>query len=82
MLLLFNKYNKDHLQIQTHSEISHARRPLPLSVQLPVPKPPENILAMTALMLMLMKITDSKVGTKLVAVRRMKLVVLRFKQIY
>ena len=48
-------------------------RPLPLSVELPVPKPPENILATTSLLLM--KITNSKNGTKLIAVRHMEKVV-------
>jgi len=57
LLLLFNKYNRDQLQIQTHSEISHAMRPLSLSVSVPIPKPPENILAITNL---IMKFTDSK----------------------
>jgi len=73
MLLLLKKIIQDHLQIHTHSEISHAMRPLPLSVELPVPKPPENILATTSLLLM--KITNSKNGTKLIAVRHMEKVV-------
>ena len=55
-------------------------RPLPLSVELSVPRPPESILAMTALMLM--KIVDSKNETKLIAVRHMKQVVVDFKPTY
>ena len=46
LLLLFNKYNRDHLQIQTHSEISRSAigiEACPHSKELLVLKPPKNL---------------------------------------
>jgi hypothetical protein len=45
LLLLFNKHNRDHLQIQTvkYPDFPSAMRPVPLCVQLPVPNPLENL---------------------------------------
>jgi hypothetical protein len=45
-LCLFNKCNRDHLQIQTHSEISRSAigiEACPHSEELLVPKPPKNL---------------------------------------
>jgi hypothetical protein len=43
-----------------------AIRPVPQSEELPATKPPDNLLAMTVLILK--KITDSKKGTMLIAI--------------
>jgi len=54
-----------------YPDMEPAMRPIPHSEELPVPKPPENpTLAMTTLILM--KITDSKNGTMLIAIQHLK----------
>jgi len=43
---LFNKYNRDHLQIQIHSEVSRSAigiEACPHSEELLLPKPPKNL---------------------------------------
>jgi hypothetical protein len=49
-----------------YPNLPFAMRSLPQSEELPVPKPPENILAMITLTLK--KITESKKGTILTAI--------------
>jgi hypothetical protein len=53
-----------------YRDFPYAVRPAQHSEELPVPNPPENLLAMTALVLM--KITDSKKEKMLIAIRHLK----------
>jgi hypothetical protein len=63
-----------------YPDFPFAMRPLLHSKELPVPKPPKNISAMTTLRLMM--ITDSKTWTLLIAIRHMKQAVVHFNPIY
>jgi len=79
LLLLFNIHNRDHLQIQTDSEIS--RFYICNKTDLSHTKPLENLfLIMTSLILI--EIMNSKTGTMLTAIWHLKQAVPHLNPVY
>jgi hypothetical protein len=85
LLLLFNKHNKDRLQIQTHSEISKfsiCNEACPTQSRVACTKVSGKLRLLAMTTLILMKITDSKKGTMSIAIRHLKQHVPHLNAIY